>query len=271
LPSLWSYNKSSLLYYLLSASKGFNGVVTNTSGNSVRAKVYITGHDVDSSHVYSSQSTGFYARPIEPGTWQVTYSSPGYASQTHTLVIDNWESSIVKNVQLLHLFTITFDVKTQITPIVGANVHFNGVDILTNSEGKATFSNVTEGNASLFSVSRSGYQTLNGQTDVNANKTIYIDLTSVGITTPKDNISFTVWPNPFNNELNIKFNLEKPSFVNLSIYSIDGRLISTIAYGSYQAGDVVLGFSGAGLGGGSYLIKLQAGEKTFSQIIQHIP
>ena len=504
LPSFWNYNKNSLINYLLAATKGFSGVVTNTSGNALKAKVFISGHDADSSHVYSSQSTGFYARPIEPGTWQVTYSASGYVSQTHSIVIDNWNSTVIKNVQLVPFRKVTFDVNYLSNPVVGAIVFFNGISLNTDSNGRAVFNDVPEGNGYgysitisgfrtvvgnvgvsgdeiftidlvsdvtpvytvtfdvkhlgvaienanvefngieqqtksnglasftnivqgtsytysvtktgffseagvldiaenrnvniefvpffkvlfkvqhlglpiagvkvsfngkdrntlpdgsvafdsveygngyIYSISKSGYRsysnqvditsaknvdvelipeftvlfniknqgvsvpnanisfnslnqqtlsdgtsiftnvlyglgygytvslteykTLSGQVDVTENKIINIELTKVGIGVQSaENYSLSIWPNPFSNLLNVKFKLDKPSFVNLSIYSIDGRFISTVANALYQAGDVVLGCNGSSLTGGSYLIKLQVGEKTFSQIIQHIP
>jgi len=198
LPNFWNYNRGALISYLESAKQGFNGVVTNTSGNPVKAKVYITGHDADSSHVYSSQTTGFYARPIEPGTWQVTYSAKGYLSQTKVIIISNWKSSVNQGIVL------------EIDPF--SDIHLDQSEV----------------------------------------------------------IPFSVWPNPFSNEINIKFNINKPSFINLSIYSIDGRFVSTIANGEYKEGQITFNFTSTELNGGSYIIRLQVDKKTFSQIIQHI-
>lgn len=430
LSNYWIYNKAGLITYLGTALKGFNGVITDNVGNPIKAKVSISGHDTDSSNVYSSSSTGFYARPIEPGTWQVTFSAPGYISQTHSIVVTDWNSITKKNIQLSSEYTVTFDVKNQGTPIANANVNFNGIDRLTNSTGQAvftntpqgngysytislsgyhtatgqvdilqnktistdlvpvvtpvytvtfdvkqltvpvanatvifngieqqtsstgqiTFTNILQGNSYNYSVSKVGYQTITGQTSVTENKTISINLTSttytvtfnvknqgvaiananvyfngsnqltasdgtvsfsnvlygrgfsytvslngyhsitgtidvtentsisieftpVGIITPESNMNIlSAWPNPFSDNINISVNLEKPTIINLSIYSLDGRLVTTLANGLYQQG--LNTFSGVSLSkiinSGSYIVFLRVGKKSFSQIIQHI-
>ncbi|NVO10228.1 MAG: hypothetical protein HXX16_09730 [Bacteroidales bacterium] len=176
LPSFWNYNRAALLGYLESATKGFNGIITNTSGNPVKAKVFISGHDADSSYVYSSQTTGFYARPIEPGAWQVTYSAPGYISQTQNIVIDNWKSSVVRNITLTPEYTVTFSVNHLNSPLPNAIVHFNGIDKLTSSSGLAIFANIPEGNGYGYTISLSGYHTATGQFNVADNKTFNVDL-----------------------------------------------------------------------------------------------
>jgi len=100
LPKFWTYNRGALLSYLESARQGFYGVVKNTLGDPVKAKVFITSHDRDSSYVYSSQTTGFYSRPIEPGTWEVTYSAFGYYSQTKTITVTDWNSLVNQDITL---------------------------------------------------------------------------------------------------------------------------------------------------------------------------
>ncbi|NOU16771.1 MAG: T9SS type A sorting domain-containing protein [Bacteroidales bacterium] len=176
LPNFWNYNKAALLGYLESATKGFNGIITNTSGNPVKAKVFISGHDADSSYIYSSQTTGFYARPIEPGTWQVTYSAPGYISQTQNVVVNDWEASVIKNITLIPEYTVTFSVNHLNSPVLNANVHFNGVDKLTSSSGLAIFTNIPEGTGYGYTISLSGYHTAIGQFNVTDNKTFNVDL-----------------------------------------------------------------------------------------------
>jgi hypothetical protein len=37
---------------------------------------------------------------IEPGTWQVSYSAEGYNTQTHTITVDSYASSVEKDVVL---------------------------------------------------------------------------------------------------------------------------------------------------------------------------
>lgn len=176
LPNWWNYNKASLINYLESATKGFNGIVTSSTGTPIKAKVFITGHDTDSSQVYSSPTTGFYTRPIEPGTWQVTYSASGYISQTYSINIPDWESSIVKNVQLVPEYNVTFNVKFDGSPLLNANVNFNGMNKLTSSDGSVVFSEVPLGYGYCDTVTLTGYHSFTSKIDVTTDKTINVNL-----------------------------------------------------------------------------------------------
>jgi hypothetical protein len=76
---LWQYNYRSFLGYLENALYGIHGIVrdAHTSGP-VPAKIFITGHDKDSSHVYSDTLTGRFIRFLYPGNWNLTFSANGY-------------------------------------------------------------------------------------------------------------------------------------------------------------------------------------------------
>jgi PKD repeat protein len=96
----WNYHSPSLFNYMEEVLYGFRGVITDAcTFQPIRAKVFISTHDVDSSHVYSSLAVGNYHRLIEAGTYNVTYSAPGYTSQTHSVSVTTGGSTI-RNVQL---------------------------------------------------------------------------------------------------------------------------------------------------------------------------
>ena len=48
----------------------------------LKAKVEITSHDIDSSHVYSNLPIGNYHRYIYQGNYDVTFSKNGYYPKT---------------------------------------------------------------------------------------------------------------------------------------------------------------------------------------------
>ncbi|MFW6302534.1 MAG: PKD domain-containing protein, partial [Bacteroidales bacterium] len=102
LPDMWNYNKQAMLDYTEQVLYGFRGLVTDAcNGNPVAGvRVEIAGHDQDSSHVYSSAPVGNYHRPIYEGSWDVTFSKPGYQSQTHTVNVLNDDSTRL-DVQLI--------------------------------------------------------------------------------------------------------------------------------------------------------------------------
>lgn len=107
LPTWWNYNYQSLLDFIQAAQFGFNGTVKNINGDPLPAKIEIVGHDQDNSEVYTDEINGDYYRPIAPGTYDVTYSSEGYISQTHTLTISDYHQTVINDVVLLQAGQVT--------------------------------------------------------------------------------------------------------------------------------------------------------------------
>ena len=93
LPALWNYNYRSLLNYIEQTLFGVSGTVTDaTSGEPLKAEVYIAGHDEDSTWVYSKEGTGKYFRLIHEGSYDITFTAPGYYPQTiENVVVINRE------------------------------------------------------------------------------------------------------------------------------------------------------------------------------------
>jgi hypothetical protein len=83
LPLLWQYHRRSLLNFIREALYGIHGNVydANTS-RPVPAKIYIKGHDKDSSQVYSDTLTGSFVRLLAPGSWNLSFSAKGYEDTT---------------------------------------------------------------------------------------------------------------------------------------------------------------------------------------------
>ena len=85
---LWQNNWHSLLGYLENALYGIHGKVRNVNSHvPVPARVFIHGHDKDSSHVYSDTLTGSFVRFLSPGSWNLTFSATGFRDTTVSNVI----------------------------------------------------------------------------------------------------------------------------------------------------------------------------------------
>jgi hypothetical protein len=85
---LWQNNWHSLLGYLENALYGVHGSVRNNKTFvAVPAKVFISGHDKDSSQVYCDTLTGSFVRFLAPGTWNLTFSASGYRDTTISNVV----------------------------------------------------------------------------------------------------------------------------------------------------------------------------------------
>ena len=101
LPAHWNYTYRSFLNYMEESLYGIRGIVTNAcTGLPIKAKVEIVGHDIDNSFVYSALPLGDYHRPIYAGTYDVTYSAPGFQSVTINNIVVSNHSTTIQNVSL---------------------------------------------------------------------------------------------------------------------------------------------------------------------------
>jgi hypothetical protein len=90
LNALWEYNWRSLLGYIGNALYGVRGkVIDIATREAVPAKIFIEGHDADSSHVYSDTVSGVFTRLIAPGTWTLKFSAEGYVTKTVNVSVVN--------------------------------------------------------------------------------------------------------------------------------------------------------------------------------------
>jgi len=100
LPLLWEYNYRSMLGYIENALFGIHGYVKDAlTGEAVQAKIFIPGHDKDSSHIYSDPLTGRFARLVDPRSWTLKFSAPGYLDTTvyNIPVFDGTKTDILVN------------------------------------------------------------------------------------------------------------------------------------------------------------------------------
>jgi len=69
------------------------------------------------------------------------------------------------------------------------------------------------------------------------------------------------YPNPFNSQTAVSYQLSAVSQVNLRLYDISGRLVQKIDEGWQAAGEHRATINGAGLASGVYFLKLAAGNR----------
>ncbi len=77
---------------------------------------------------------------------------------------------------------------------------------------------------------------------------------------PKEYSLYQNYPNPFNPITTIKFDLPKDGLVQLDIYDILGRRITTLFNENKTAGSYEQNFNASSLASGVYVYKLQAGD-----------
>ena len=107
----WEANLDAILAFIQEILNSIRGTVVDEVTNvGLPAKVWVENHDTnqDSSFMYADADAsdpndplhGNYYRPIEEGTYDVTYSCPGCESKTvEDIVVKNGEATIV-NVEL---------------------------------------------------------------------------------------------------------------------------------------------------------------------------
>lgn len=100
LPAHWTYNKQAFLDYMKQATYGLQGTITDESGNPIVARVEIAGHDTLNNFRMSEAGMGEYQKLLKAGTYNVTYSAPGYVSQTIPVTIADYAKT-VQNVTLV--------------------------------------------------------------------------------------------------------------------------------------------------------------------------
>jgi hypothetical protein len=94
LNTLWESNWRSLLGYIENALYGIHGKVTDfITGEAVPAKIFIEGHDADSSHIYSDTVSGEFVRMIAPGAWTLKFTADGYMTKTVDVTVENEKMS----------------------------------------------------------------------------------------------------------------------------------------------------------------------------------
>ena len=126
LPELWDANYPSLLNYIEQSLFGLRGIVTDSiTGNPLNAKIEISNHDIDSSHVYSNLPIGNYHRYLYQGNYDVTFSKSGYYPKTiNTTILNN--TSTIEDLQLAPINSTP----TSITEEIVRNVHTLFIDML---------------------------------------------------------------------------------------------------------------------------------------------
>ncbi len=97
LQTLWQNNWHSLIGYLENALHGIHGNISDAnSSEPIAARIFIKGHDKDSSHVYSDTITGNFVRMLSAGTWDLYITAGGYTD----VIISSIEVDKEQNVNL---------------------------------------------------------------------------------------------------------------------------------------------------------------------------
>jgi hypothetical protein len=107
---------------------------------------------------------------------------------------------------------------------------------------------------------KSTYTFKNGRTQIST-QAAYNPVILLGPTDSQTmNIKYgmSVYPNPYRDQVNISYTIEKTSTVNLAVYDLKGSLVKVLVNNTEEAGEKNYKFSAKemGLSAGAYLVKL---------------
>jgi PKD repeat protein len=120
----WNYLHRSFINYMKQCLYGVHGIVTDSlTGDPLAAEVFIDGHDIDESQVYSEAQTGYYTRLLNEGSYDITYSAEGYIPKTINVDVINYETTNL-DVQLVSAALIADFTADQNEIVIGQQVQF---------------------------------------------------------------------------------------------------------------------------------------------------
>ena len=103
-----------------------------------------------------------------------------------------------------------------------------------------------------------------GSNEIYTIETLYIDGSQF---TPSDIVVVGAYPNPFNPSTVISYEIHKESDVNISVFNLNGQLVSELYNGSQDIGSYQINFDGEGLSSGMYLVKINNQNEVHTQKI----
>ena len=94
-----------------------------------------------------------------------------------------------------------------------------------------------------------------------------VELSIVNATNPTSFGLTSVYPNPFNPSTSIRYNVDKFSKVNISIYDVTGKLVSNLVNSYKSIGNHSIIWNASNLPSGIYFIKLNINSYSTSRKI----
>lgn len=289
LPAFWYYNKESFLDYMENTFYGIRGIVTDTSGNPIKAKIEIASHDFDNSEVYSDSLTGAYFRMIAAGTYSITFSADNFVSQTITNVqAINFQSTelniqLVPNqtpVELISFFVMPGQNKNELRWSTATEVNNKGFAVERSQRSKVGGQilwekiGFVEGNGTTSEFHHYSFADDNiveGKTEYRLKQIdfdgsfTYSRVIEIENNIPVKFVLEQNYPNPFNPSTDINFTIPGKYFVTLKVYDVLGNEIATLVKEEKEEGNYTYKFDATKLPSGLYFYTLNAGNYSLSK------
>jgi PKD repeat protein len=268
----WNYNYRSMLNYMEQALYGVRGIVTDSvSGEPVKAQVYIAGHDIDSSMVFTSMPVGNYHRLLKAGTYNITFFAEGYTPRTIKNVVVNDKQSTIVNVRLWDGTPIPAFTSSDTLVEPGESVQFFDISGGFPTSRLWTFEGGTPATSTdaepivVYNVEGKYAVTLTVGNMIGSNTITIEDYIKVDDNIGVEEVekgSFVIYPNPtIGNKLVVKSPLE---FVKYELFDLHGKVLKAV---EISGTETVIDLSGQVKG--VYILRIQNSKEsnTFKIII----
>lgn len=113
LPDFWHYNKEALFALMNYSKWGLFGKVTDIAKNPIEAEIFLQNYDTqaDSSMVFSNSQTGYFARLLPSGTYDMEIKSAWHRDSLITDIVLDDKTKRYFNIKLTPLDTVAFSGK----------------------------------------------------------------------------------------------------------------------------------------------------------------
>lgn len=275
LPRFWDYNRAAFITYLEQALYGVQGLVTDDDLNTLKAKIEIAGHDKDSSFVYSDSTTGFYARFLSEGVYDLTFSAPGYETQIIDSVVVE-ENTLTKLDVILHSIVpvefLSFEASYADNHVLlewSTATEINNLGFEIQKCVYDTWSTIGFVNGSGTTTEKVYYAFTDDSNDIGIPRYrlkqidfdgtyAFSDVISLAKYYPADFSLSSNFPEPFNPVTTVVLRTPYDVTGELSLYSVLGKKIRILKKGTFHQGVEEFQVDGIDLSSGLYFIKFES-------------
>jgi len=218
----------------------------------------------------TTAANGSYNLQVPVGTHSATCSAANYYTQTLNDIVITFGQTTSLNFTLTPMGTLAGLVSNQqLIPIMGATVTVGAFSATTAANGTYTLQ-VPAGTYSVI-CSAANYNTqIQNDIEVTLGQTTYLNfiMTQTG---NEDDLMITStilhnnYPNPFNPQTTISFDVKEPAPVRIDIYNLKGQIIRTLVNEIKTSGHYTIIWNGKdqngnGVASGVYHYRMQAGK-----------
>lgn len=243
-----------------------SGTVTGDIGDPIEDVIITASGTIDTA---TTDSEGNYGLELGVGTYDITFSHPGYYDTTITDVIIYLDSTTVKDVIMNPIpggyisGTVADTLGILIEGVIVADL--DGIDTYTTDFLGYYILGLPQGVYSI-SFTHDNYQdTTVNNVNVTVGDTADLNMVMIsGIDYPDDTPNIIDvhqnYPNPFNQGTIIEFELDRPAFVTVEIFDILGRKVAIVDSFLGQAGLNHVSWHSNGNASGIYFCRVRSSQ-----------